>query len=97
MSKQSTCAGKCGTVTNNCQDQVDCGQNCPSNKTCGGGGVANQCGCSPGHCCDAATDSDESDVDCGGNACALCVNGKHCNSSSDCQSNDCNPGQHICK
>src|SRR5205814_1134554 len=29
------------------------------------------------------------DVDCGGNACPKCANGKHCTAGVDCQSNVC--------
>src|SRR5690348_11433575 len=43
----TACQGKnCGSLTNNCGQQVSCGK-CTAPNTCGGGGTANQCGCTP--------------------------------------------------
>jgi len=42
-----TCAGKCGTVLNNCNEPVNCagiGVTCAAGQTCGGGSVPNVCG-----------------------------------------------------
>lgn len=38
-----TCSGKCGTVTNNCGNDVACGD-CTGTLTCGGAGTPNVCG-----------------------------------------------------
>src|SRR5436853_14274 len=44
----TTCAGKCGTLADNCNRKVDCGTSqCVAPQTCGGGGTANVCGCTP--------------------------------------------------
>ena len=40
-------------------------------------------------CENGAIDRDESDVDCGGNFCATCADGKTCNSNKDCSSFAC--------
>jgi hypothetical protein len=40
------CAGKCGLASDGCGETINCQVEfpCPSGETCGGGGVANQCG-----------------------------------------------------
>ena len=41
-----TCAGvgaQCGIIGNGCGSTIDCGP-CPMGQSCGGGGIANQCG-----------------------------------------------------
>ena len=40
-------------------------------------------------CSNLVKDLQESDVDCGGGACPKCINGKTCNSNTDCASNVC--------
>jgi hypothetical protein len=47
-----TCAQQnisCGPTGDGCGNLIQCG-NCPSGQTCGGGGVAGQCGTPPGAC-----------------------------------------------
>jgi hypothetical protein len=39
----------CGTVSDGCGTTIDCGT-CPVLQTCGGGGTANRCGCTPKTC-----------------------------------------------
>jgi hypothetical protein len=52
----TTCAGvECGTKINNCGQTVDCGGLCGKPQTCGGGGVPNQCGCTPTNPCDGVS------------------------------------------
>jgi hypothetical protein len=38
----TTCAGRCGTATNNCKKLVDCGS-CPTGECCGGDGTCGSC------------------------------------------------------
>lgn len=47
------------------------------------------------NCSDSIKNQDETDVDCGGNTCSKCSNGKSCLSDSDCKSDLCSGG--ICK
>lgn len=57
-SKAVTCSKvDCGTVKNNCGQTVDCGTTkCLAPQSCGGGGVANMCGCTPlKHICDGSS------------------------------------------
>ncbi|MGC4079469.1 MAG: hypothetical protein QM702_21000 [Rubrivivax sp.] len=46
-------------------------------------------------CSDGAKNGDETDVDCGGAACAACANGKTCAVAPDCVSGICTAG--VCK
>jgi hypothetical protein len=46
----------------------------------------------PPACDDGKMNGDETDVDCGGPSCRLCVIGDRCRSSSDCASGDCSRG-----
>ncbi|MHB8877932.1 MAG: hypothetical protein ACYC8T_29915, partial [Myxococcaceae bacterium] len=43
----------------------------------------------PPNCVDGAKNGLESDVDCGGPACAPCVVGRVCLTTDDCASHDC--------
>ncbi|MBI4438773.1 hypothetical protein HY640_02485 [Candidatus Woesearchaeota archaeon] len=45
------------------------------------------------HCTSAVKDSDETDVDCGGNECPKCDNDKSCNINGDCTSDYCDPNK----
>ncbi|MBI3182497.1 MAG: DUF4082 domain-containing protein [Myxococcales bacterium] len=53
----TTCAAEgknCGTITDGCGNELDCG-GCSGTDTCGGGGLANICGtCNPGSVCRAS-------------------------------------------
>src|SRR5207249_3629283 len=63
----STCAGKCGMIADgDCRDTLNCGDTCTPPDTCGGGGVSNQCGCTPN--CANKTCGDDG---CGG-SCGTC-------------------------
>lgn len=46
----------------------------------------------PGACANGVTDGDETDVDCGGGACAKCGPGAACASDGDCQKGSCFEG-----
>jgi hypothetical protein len=46
----NACVGKCGTFTDACGHSVNCG-GCTAPQTCGGGGTANLCGCTPKPVC----------------------------------------------
>ena len=46
-------------------------------------------------CADNLANGQESDVDCGGNVCPHCINGKHCNGNGDCTSGYCEAN--VCK
>jgi hypothetical protein len=71
-SKTCTSMGaSCGRVDDGCGTMLDCGTCTSLGETCGGGGTANQCGCSPRSCsdqgftCGKATDGCEHVIDCG--------------------------------
>lgn len=64
--------------------QLTCNWNqCPSGFACDQNGY-----CFP-HCGNGVHDGDESDVDCGGSACARCQSGQHCWVEVDCASASC--------
>ena len=76
---------------------ADCPTSCNGNLDCGN--LGSICGpdhlCVP-HCFDGVTNGDESDVDCGGDACvARCQTGQTCSVNGDCASGICNYG--ICQ
>jgi hypothetical protein len=74
-----------------CVDEGDCppGKTCIMH-TCGtGGGDAGG-----GSCTDGAKDGAETDVDCGGPSCPVCVAGARCVTSRDCKTGLCSGG--IC-
>jgi hypothetical protein len=47
----------------------------------------------PETCSDGIQNQDETDVDCGGDICAVCANGADCNDDGDCSSESCVGGQ----
>ena len=57
------CDGKCGNLKDSCNHQRDCGNPCTGHDTCGGGSVANVCGC------------DSTPPDCGGSCSGKASNG----------------------
>jgi hypothetical protein len=84
------CGGSCGTK---CGDGLLCGVNVDcANGVCGpssvtASGVVSTC--FPATCGNLMPDPMETDVDCGGGKCPLCVNGKICMANTDCVSNGC--------
>lgn len=71
-----------GSLGDPCQQDTDCAFNACD-------GIMHVC--VAGHCGDHRQDGDESDVDCGGQACNACLTGQRCQSNFDCQ------GGHICR
>ncbi|HTV22381.1 MAG TPA: hypothetical protein VMG12_27020, partial [Polyangiaceae bacterium] len=98
LAAADACAGKCGFVSNGCGVDVaggviDCKLDfpCPAGETCGGGGVANQCG-SGGAVC---TPIDERTA-CAGKECGIASDGcgdryecGSCSGDEVCQANQC--------
>ena len=98
------CGGSCGgcAVNMHCNANADCMSNrcdggiCKAVEQCAGGSCDVEVApCADGSCdvevdlCkDGKRSGNESDVDCGG-SCALCVDGKSCNSGADCESGMC--------
>lgn len=83
--KPTTCAasGKtCGSLSDGCGATLNCGT-CGAGDFCSGG----VCGCANGF-----KSGSETDVDCGGNACAKCGSGLKCLAGSDCSSGFCADG-----
>jgi hypothetical protein len=75
--REELCAARdknCGTVSDECEGTIECGS-CPSEQTCGGGGVANECGsgsgCTPTTClaqgknCGSISDGCAAALNCG--------------------------------
>ena len=76
----------CSDKNNSCESSEDCGDT--NIYMCNLDGV---CVEKPdAHCNNQVKDADESDIDCGGAACAKCVNNKKCNNENDCGSGYCN-------
>jgi hypothetical protein len=79
---------------------VDCGgpcieQKCADGKNCKGPGDCAGGRCEAGICTscqDGKRNGTETDVDCGGGACAPCGNGKMCKGKTDCQGGGCEDG-----
>ncbi|CAF1521710.1 unnamed protein product [Adineta ricciae] len=44
-------------------------------------------------CCDGITNGNETDVDCGGNNCSKCIDGKVCTNDADCLGHTCAAGK----
>jgi hypothetical protein len=77
-----TCADKkatCGPIGDDCGGIVQCGNTCPDGETCGGGGIASQCGkpaCTPKTCLDLNADCGQQGDGCGGTiSCGTCEAG----------------------
>jgi len=91
------CTGKCGSLGDGCGGSVDCstsgGVTCSGFQTCGGGGVPNQCGCTPtGSCSAAGLICGSVSNGCGGAiACGSCPAG-----SPKCCGDSCVPATSQC-
>lgn len=105
-----TVSGSCGPLEcGSCPAPESCGGAGTPNRcgcakaTCTALGL--KCGTAPdgcggeldcGDCCkDGVKDGFETDVDCGGSACAPCVANKTCQVASDCESKICDSGQCV--
>lgn len=99
------CGGSCGMCDDGktCQKPSDCtggactaANQCCTPTTCAALGLT--CGSAPDGCggmldCnDGVKNGTETDVDCGGAACAKCPQGKHCGATSDCTTSPCVDG-----
>lgn len=84
----------CGPAGDGCGGTIACGD-CPDGQTCGGGGVANQCGapaCTPKAC--VANQCGLMGDGCGGQLnCGSCANGQVCGAGGDniCGAGTCTP------
>ncbi|MET0792088.1 MAG: hypothetical protein ABW061_11255 [Polyangiaceae bacterium] len=89
-SDPNACNGKCGTFADACGHSVNCG-GCTAPQTCGGGGTANVCGCTPHPVC-----HDQ----CGGTVANGCGAAATCPNVNECTCNQgCTPscGGDICQ
>jgi cysteine-rich repeat protein len=59
------------------------------------GGVCLDGMCHPASCTDHVENNGETDVDCGGDNCPACGDGRHCNQPRDCSSGKCS--QNVCQ
>jgi hypothetical protein len=86
--------GKCGTISDGCSGQITCAS-CTAPETCGGGGVANECGapqCSPLTCQSTATECGWIGDGCGGAAdCGGCPPGQVCGAGGPNKCGGCEP------
>src|SRR5262245_51169616 len=77
----TTCAAQgatCGTIPNGCGGTLTCGV-CTAPQTCGGGGVANSCGCTPTTCAAQGKNCGTIPNGCGGTlACGVCTAPQTC-------------------
>jgi hypothetical protein len=70
---------------------------CLANTDCDGAQICGEAhACAPTSCADGVQNGAESDVDCGGGACARCSDGKHCDYDADCASSLCHMSDHLC-
>jgi len=83
------CGGDCAPLY-----KCDIGQQCDINGDCRSSVCLNSL-CQAPTCTDGARNGQETDIDCGGNACGPCGAGKQCISSNDCESGQCDNG--ICQ
>jgi hypothetical protein len=99
--KQATCdKGTCGVQDKNagtpcgagiCNGSGACVQ-CVNNDDCGGPSEICSNSTCVLSCPDGMTNGDETDMDCGGDACPPCGDGKSCDVGDDCSSKSCKGG-----
>src|SRR5207247_49379 len=88
-----TAAGaNCGTIPDgDCGGTLNCGT-CTAPDTCGGGGVANQCGCTPATTCPDGDNCGTASDGCGGTlSCGTCTDGQVCGSTAVSEQACCYP------
>jgi hypothetical protein len=79
------CGGPC---IGKCPDEM-----CTGSDECASGVCSKPAGrCAAPACDDKIWNGQETDLNCGGGACAGCAAGKHCNAGCDCVSGDCSDG-----
>ena len=92
------CDDKNVCTTDTCESNFGCVHTATGQQLCTAGKTTNgMCGqgvCNTATCTDAFADGVETDLDCGGNLCGGCGNGKKCLKSTDCASAFCDKG--IC-
>ncbi|HVJ20305.1 MAG TPA: hypothetical protein VM686_33045, partial [Polyangiaceae bacterium] len=84
------CGGSCGScgVGKDCWEDSDC-----TSQACNYYAPQR---CVADHCLDQHKDSDETDVDCGGTACAPCIGFAYCAVDADCTSGECHDSFGFC-
>ncbi|MBI4703364.1 MAG: hypothetical protein HY744_19795 [Deltaproteobacteria bacterium] len=87
--KDTSCAGQANDKV--CDGEGNCVE-CNGEKDCTGDKLCSKNVCVPPPCKNQKLDGDESDVDCGGAACARCANDRKCNDTTDCDSGFCLTG-----
>ncbi len=61
-----TCTNRCAATVNNCGQTVQCANTCVAPQSCGGGGTAGVCGCTPATMCPAGKNCGTMPDGCGG-------------------------------
>ena len=90
-----TCTGgqNCGTQPDGCGGTLTCGT-CTSPQTCGGGGVAGQCGCTPITSCPAGQNCGTAYDGCSGQlSCGLCTAPQTCGGGGKAGQCGCTPNK----
>ena len=82
----------CGTIPNGCGGTVSCGGACTAPLTCGGGGTANICGCTPLTTCPAGDTCGTISNGCGGTVtCGTCTAPQTCGGGGAANACGCTP------
>ncbi len=81
---KQVCSGACTDVSSDKYNCGACGSYCP--------GLCSGNACLP-TCSDGVKNAAETDIDCGGSACAPCASGKFCLVGGDCMGNTCTVGK----
>lgn len=91
----------CDSIPDGCGGTVDCGT-CSAPQTCGGGGVANVCGCSTTTCaaqnavCGTVSDGCGGTLNCGTCDGGFVCCGGRCLLGACCNDSDCGGSRHCC-
>lgn len=89
----TSCTNRCGTVSDGCGNLVNCPTQCPGQyDTCGGGGVANKCGCTKKTCQQLGKNCDNVPDGCGNMLpCGSCMMPDTCGGSGTPNVCGCTP------
>lgn len=95
--KTSCGAGECGNVSNGCGGTIACG-GCTAPQSCGGGGVANMCGCTPKSCAALGATCGTAPDGCGGMtaSCGTCTSPDTCGGGGTANQCGCTPTTSSC-